>query len=110
MKLLKNNNTQIIGSDLTSERAFVEAHGPAVFCIKPDVDVTEWITKSTLKLGKDGLTILTQEPGDLVVSLLTHSHILIADIDRADETQLSLITQVVEANPNTQFAFTLMYS
>lgn len=104
MKNLLNNNknTQVI----SSMRAFVEAHDPAVFCISPIVDVSEWITKSTLKMGEVGQTILIQEPGPLTVSLLNHSHILIADIDRADETQLKLITQVVEANPNTQFAFT----
>jgi hypothetical protein len=103
--LLNNKNTQVI----SSERAFIEEHCiDAVLCIKPDVDVSEWITKSTLKLDENGQTILVQEPGYLVKSLLTHSHILIADIDRADETQLKLITQVVEANPNTQFAFTLM--
>ena len=102
--LLEMHNCEVIGS----ERAFVEAHDPAVLCIKPFVDVSEWITKSTLKLDENGQTILIQEPGLLVVGLLTHSHILIADIDRADETQLKLITQVVEANPNTQFAFTMM--
>ena len=93
---------------ILSERAFVEAHDPAVFCIKPDVDVSEWITKTTLKLDENGQTILIQEPGPLVASLLTHSHILIADIDRASETQMNLITQVVKSNPNTQFAFTFM--
>ena len=105
MELLKNTNTKIIGS----ERAFVEGFNPAIFCIKPDVDVSEWITKSTLKLDENGQTILIQEPGPLVASLLTHTHILIADIDRASDRQMEIITQVVEANPNTQFAFTLMY-
>ena len=102
--LLEMHNCEVIGS----ERAFVEAHDPAVLCIKPTLDVSEWITKSTLKLNDEGQTILIQEPGCLVASLLTHSHILIAHIDRASETQLKLITQVVEANPNTQFAFTIM--
>lgn len=101
--LLNLVNTEVIDS----QRAYVTTD-VAVFCIKPDVDVSKWITKPTLKMGEVGQTILIQEPGDLVVALLTHTHILIADIDRADETQLKLIHQVVESNPHIQFAFTIM--
>ena len=83
---------------------YITDNNPAQFNYRPDVDVSEWLVKTSFDYNNGEVCGVITEPGPLTLALQQHSSILIHDLDRCSDSEVfGIIKHSMIAYPSVQF-------